>query len=126
MLHSYLKPIQLTLIAFAVSFLGHENVEAQNYYDWDSYTVYSFYEKVDLEFGAKGDDGRDIYYIYLPTSLDSGTYEITITDADGDLYEITGTSYYIEFLGFYGFAAYDDGVLVVHSSGGTFYKESLF
>lgn len=99
---------------------------AQSYLEWDDYTVDEFYEKTDVPAGTLDQEGDDIDYIFVETDLDEGTYEIEITDGPGDLYEIKGTSYFIRFQGYYGYAGYgEEGILVVGKSyySSTFYKE---
>ena len=98
---------------------------SQSYYNWENYTVDKFYEKVDLDYGTLDQNGDQIDYIYIEKEVDAGIYEIEITDADGDLYEIKGTNLFIKFLTYYGYAGYgEEGILEVNQNGyATFYKK---
>jgi len=101
------------------------NFYSQSYYEWDSYTVDEFYSRVDLDYGTLDQYGNQIDYIYVITSINAGTYEVEITEADGDLYEIKGVDIYLSFVSYYGYAGYgDEGILEVSQYGSaTFYKK---
>lgn len=98
---------------------------SQSYYDWESYTINEFYSRIDLEYGTLDQNGYSIDYIYVVTSLEAGTYEIEITDADGDMYEIKNTDIYLSFTTYYGYSGYSyEGILEVSAYGNsTFYKK---
>ncbi len=95
----------------------------QNLDDLDSYTVDTFYEKVDLDYGTLGEDGHYISYIFVKKEIDAGEYKIELTDAVNDLYEIKGTNLYIKFTGYFGYAGYStECILKVGSYSATVYK----
>jgi len=98
---------------------------SQSYYDWDNYDVDEFYEKVDLDYGTLDPNGDQIDYIYVEKEVEAGLYEIEITDADDDLYEVKGTNLFIKFTTYYGYAGYgEEGILEVNPNGfATFYKK---
>jgi len=99
---------------------------SQTYKDWEDEDVEEFYEKVTVKNGTLGEDGRKISFVFVPTTIKQGVYEVEIADFKNDLYEIKGTDYYVKFRGYYGYAGYgDEGVLVVGSStwSSTFYKK---
>lgn len=77
-----------------------------------------------MPYGTLDPNGNDIDYILVKTDLDAGFYEISLTDADGDLYEVKGTDFYIEFRYYFGYAGYStDCYLEINSyGGGTVYK----
>lgn len=106
--------------------IGIYNLQSQEYLDWEEHSVDEFYEKTDVPTGTLCEDGDEIDYILIPTTIKAGTYQIEITDASDDLYEIKGTDYFIKFRGYYGYAGYsDEGVLDVGSSAwsSTFYEK---
>lgn len=99
---------------------------SQSFTDWDDYSVEQFYKKMELDNDVLDEDGDEIDFIFIPTDLDEGVYEVEIADGPGDLYEIKGTDYYCTFRGYYGYAGYgDEGILKVESSSyySTFYKK---
>ena len=94
--------------------------------DYEEYTIEKFYKKVDLDYGVLDEGGDDIDFVFVPTDIDQGTYEVEIADGPGDLYEIKGTDYYCTFRGYYDYTGYgDEGILKVESSSyySTFFKK---
>jgi len=117
------KLFAITILMFfsQVSFLY-----AQDYRNWENEDVDEFYEKATVKSGTLDADGNEISFVFIPTSIKPGTYEVEIADYKNDLYEIKGTDYYVKFRGYYGYAGYgDEGVLEVDSSAwsSTFYKK---
>ncbi|MES2023906.1 MAG: hypothetical protein V4439_04445 [Patescibacteria group bacterium] len=97
-----------------------------SYSNWSSYTVDDYYLKVDLPYGSLDNNGHQISFIYKKVeSPKVGTYEASLSDADGDLYEIKGTNYYVKFRGYFGYAGYgSEGVLEISSAYlSVFYKK---
>jgi hypothetical protein len=80
------------------------------------YNVDEFYKKVDLESGTLDDNGNDIEFIFVVTSLPQGRYEVKISSQEGDLYEINGTELFIKFRNYYGYGYNTEGLLIVGSS----------
>ena len=96
---------------------------SQNLDDLDSYTVDEFYKKVELDWGTLDENGNTISYVYVKTELDKGTYEIDLTDSDGDLYEVKDTNIFIKFNGYFGYAGYGtECILKVEYYRSTVYK----
>jgi len=117
-----MKSTCIFIIFFSFCFL----LKAQSYEDWDDYDIQEFYVKKDLKPGALDEDGNEISFVFLPTEIKQGTYEVEIADYSSDLYEIKGTGYYCKFRGYYGYAGYgEEGILIVESStySSTFYKK---
>ena len=92
--------------------------------DLDSYTVDEFYKKIELDYGTLGEDGRPIDFVFVKTELESGTYEIGLTDGPGDLYEVKGTDIYIEFRGYFGYAGY--GTECIMKVEGGYYSSTVY
>lgn len=82
--------------------------------------------KVQLKTGTLDQNGNLLRVLYTPTKLETGVYDVELSDETGDLYLIENTKYCISFLLFYGVAIYDDGVLEVTEYGATFYKEDEY
>jgi hypothetical protein len=97
---------------------------AQSLDDLDSYTVDEFYKKVEMDAGTKEEDGKSIDFVFVKTSLESGTYEIELTDGPGDLYEVKGTDIYIEFRGYFGYAGY--GTECIMKVEGDYYSSTVY
>lgn len=100
--------------------------EAQAYEGWEAERVECFYEKVPVKSGTLGEDGQEISCVFIPTEMKEGVYQVEIADYKNDLYEITGTSYFVKFRSYYGFAGLgEEGVLVVGKTtwSSTFYKK---
>lgn len=117
-----MRKILLLLALVTIQF----SVYSQSYLNWEDEDVEEFYEKVDVKDGTLDEDGDEIDFVFVPTSIEEGVYEVEITDYEGDLYEIKGTDYYITFRGYYGYAGYgEEGILVVGRSAwsSTFYKK---
>ncbi len=116
-MEKYFKILLTLILAFASNILS-----AQKFEEFD---IDEFYKKVELDAETLDEDGNTIEFIYVKSELKQGKYEIVITDGPGDLYEIKGTSMYIKFRGYYGYAGYgQEGILIVGNSAysSTFYK----
>ena len=91
-----------------------------SFQEFESFSVGSFYKKVELDYGTLDEYGNHIGIIYSKSEveLDSGAYEIEISDGPGELYEIIGAEAYVQFRGYYGDVGYRDKcVLLVHEDG---------
>lgn len=98
---------------------------SQIYKNWETENIEEFYEKVSVKSGTLSEDGKGISYLFIPTEIKEGVYEVEIADFKNDLYEIKGTGYYVKFRGFYGFAGFGEkGVLEAGKSAfsSKFYK----
>lgn len=94
--------------------------------DYEEHSIDEIYQKIELDYGTLDENGYSIDYIFVKADIDSGTYQVELTDGPGNLYEIKGTSYYIKFDYYYGYAGYsDEGILEVgySASSSTFYKK---
>lgn len=102
---------------------SYEQESAPSYKSWDSYTVADFYTKIELPYGTLDANGNEIRYVYKKADTPKiGKYEVSISDSDGDLYEIVGTDYYITFRSIHGYAGYaEEGILSIESSYYTVY-----
>lgn len=96
-----------------------------NYKDWSSYTVDEFYVKIELPSGTLDSRGNRISYIYKKTdSPKTGKYEISISDSDGELFEIKGAELFVMFRSMHGYAGYsEEGILDIESYSSVFYKK---
>jgi hypothetical protein len=96
------------------------------YADWSSYRVDYYYVKVELPAGTLDTEGNEIYYVYKKVEAPKvGTYNVSISDADGDLFEIKDVDVYIKFVGYHGYAGYsEEGILKIESFySSTYYKK---
>lgn len=107
-----------SLIITGVSF-------GQSLEDLDDYSINKIYKKIDVDYGTLDDEGEEIEYILVETNLDSGKYEIELTDGPGDTYEIKGTDLYLTFDFYFGYAGYGTECILEITGGyspGTVYK----
>lgn len=110
--------ITIIITVFSGSVIG------QSLDDLESYTVDEFYKKIELDYGTLDEDGQPIDFVFVKTEIESGTYEIELTDGPGDLYEIKGTDIYIEFLGYFGYAGY--GTECIMRVEGGYYSSTVY
>jgi len=116
--------IYKSLLLITLLLLVSSSSHAQFYEDeWEEHDVDQIYIKKDVDYGTLDEDGDSIDHIYIPAELDRGKYEVEISDETGDLYLIEGSDYYLTFDGYYGYASYDEGYLVVEQYGATFYTK---
>jgi hypothetical protein len=85
------------LAYLTISVISMTMTFGQSYKNWDCKIIDKFYEKVSVKSGTLSEDGKKISYIFVPTSIKPGTYEVTIVDYKNDLFEIKGTGYYVKF-----------------------------
>lgn len=91
------------------------------------YTIDEIYFKKDLPYGTLDDMGQQIDCIYLKTSLDAGTYDVTLKTGPNGLYNIDGTNYYVKFLSYYGYIGWGGDAGILDITGGYsdyFYKRN--
>lgn len=98
-------------------------VFCQSYRDWDEHDIVRFYKKFDLEYYTLDEEGEEIAEIYVPTKIDDGTYEVEVRKVSSKLYQIYGTNIYMYFRYSPYLYDYDEGILEVSYSSGTFYEE---
>ena len=89
--------------------------------DFESFSVDSFYKKVELDYGTLDEYGNHISIIYSKSEADiePGHYEIEISDGPGELYEIIGAEAFVQFRGYYGDVGYRDKCVLVIQDDGT-------
>lgn len=95
-----------------------------------SYDIAEYYETISLKSGSKVIDNygnvKDAQAVLIPVKLDEGKYEVELTRIDSNIYQICGTSYYIETRYCYEYAMRQDAILVVTSSFGYTRGEVFF
>lgn len=121
---SNLKNMKHYLIFLLIFTILSGSTAAQSFDDLDSYTVDEFYKKIELDYGTLGEDGRPIDFVFVKTEIESGTYEIKLTDGPGDLYEVMGTDIHIEFRGYFGYAGY--GTECIMKVEGGYYSSTVY
>lgn len=98
-------------------------IYGQSYADWDDHDVKRFYTKIDLDSYTLDDEGEEITEIYIPTKVEDGIYEVEVYKISSKLYQIRGTNVYMFFRYSPYLYSYDEGVLEVSYSSGTFYEK---
>ena len=118
-----MRYLTLIIISILLTSFNNNKLKTLNK-DASEYTIDEIFVKIELESGTLDEDGDEIDFIFTKGKIKQGKYEISITDGPGDLYEIKGTNYFLEFIGHYGYAGYgDEGLLVINSYGmGKFIK----
>jgi hypothetical protein len=96
---------------------------SQTYEDWDDHDVTRFYEKIDLPSDALDKEGESIDEVYVPTTVEDGTYEIEVYKVSSKLYQIRETNIYMYFTFTPFLFSFDKGILKVSYNSGTFYEE---
>lgn len=103
---------------------------AQQYKKWDSHDVIRFYEKkeITLEYNSLDKDGNEIYdrtiVYFIPTKVKDGVYEVEVSEKiSSKLWQIRGTNVYMYFRYNPYLYKFDEGILEVSYSSGTFYKK---
>jgi len=112
-----------TALTIFLLILSFQLANAQSYKEWDVHDVIRFYKKVDLEFNSLDSEGEDIDEVYVPTKVEDGTYKVEVYKVSSKLYRITGTDVYMFFRYSPYLYSYDEGVLEVSYSSGTFYEQ---
>ncbi len=110
--------MEKVLTIFIISIITTFSTYGQSYENWESKSIEEFYEKVPMKNGTLGEDGKKTSFVFVPTKIKQGTYEVTIIDYKNDLYEIKGTGYYLVFRSYVGYWGYGgkSGILEVGSS----------
>lgn len=110
----------LKILAFAISislFISATPIDSQ---DTETYTIYKIYEKIELDNGSKVIDSwgnvEDAKAVLVPTEIDRGRYSIEITRISSNLYQICGTSLYIETKYCYEYATREEVLLNITST----------
>lgn len=105
------------LLPFLLSLLSPLFISTQSLQDLDSYSVEAIYEVVELAYETLDEDGQAIDRVFIPSEIDSGTYEITISNGPGNLYEINGTDLFFKVRGYLGYAGYRRECILEVESG---------
>ncbi len=103
---------------------------AQQYKQWDDHEVIRFYEKkeITLDYNSLDKEGNDIYdrtiTYFVPTKVKDDVYEVEVYEKiSSKLWRIRGTDIYMYFRYNPYLYNYDEGILEVSYSSGTFYKK---
>ena len=120
----------LKILALAVCiplFISAKPMDSQ---DSESYTIYKIYEKIELDRGSKVIDSwgniEDAQAVLVPTEIDRGRYDVEITRISSNLYQICGTSLYIETKYCYEYATREEVLLNITSTYGYDLGEVIF
>ncbi len=96
----------------------------------DKYDIAGFYEKVDVDSGAKAIDAygtlREIKSLFLPTKLDEGRYTVKVSREDSNFYRICDTDIFVETRYCYEYATREEVLLNVTSNYGYTRGEIIF
>jgi hypothetical protein len=121
------KKLFLTVCLFCFSVY----LVAQQYKQWESHDVIRFYEKkeITMDYNSLDKDGNDIsdrtIIYFVPTKLKDGVYEVEVYEkVSSKLWQIKGTNIYMYFRYTPYLYKFDEGILEVSYSSGTFYKKS--
>lgn len=108
-------------------FISAKPIDSQ---DSESYTIYKIYEKIELDRGSKVIDSwgniEDAQAVLVPTEIDRGRYDVEITRISSNLYQICGTSLYIETKYCYEYATREEVLLNITSTYGYDLGEVIF
>ena len=96
-----MKTIILTAFFFISTICYTQSLE-----ELEDYAVDNIYKKIEVDYGTLDDEGEEIGYILVETELETGIYEIELTDGPGDTYEIKGTDIFVTFNYYFGYAGY--------------------
>ena len=96
----------------------HTTIVAQEYENWSSKGINEFYAKSSLNNGSLNEEGKQINFVFVPTKMKPGVYEVRIVDFSNDLYQIKNTDYYVTFRSYVGYWGYNGkaGILKVGQS----------
>ena len=96
----------------------------------ETYTICKIYEKIELDRGSKVIDSwgnvEDAQAVLVPTEIDRGRYDVEITRISSNLYQICGTSLYIETQYCYEYATREEVLLNITSTYGYNLGEVIF
>lgn len=113
------------LLFISIIFLSATSISAQEWKDWERHDIKAFYIEIDEDdsenyYNAEEHDDR----WFIPIKLKEDTYSIEIGEKlESKFYKINGTKYFVSFVFAPFLWKWDEGVLVVSGSRGTFYKK---
>ncbi|MBK7030954.1 MAG: hypothetical protein IPH45_17890 [Bacteroidales bacterium] len=85
-------------------------------------SVAEFYQSIEykneVKILTKGGELEEAELILVPTKVDVGTYEISLTKKGSNIYQIVGTGIYVETRSCYDFISLKTGILKVVSTHG--------
>ncbi|MBQ8222996.1 MAG: hypothetical protein IJZ87_06610 [Bacteroidales bacterium] len=96
----------------------------------EAYTITKIYEKIELDKGSKAINSwgniEEVEAVLIPTEIDRGRYDVEITRVSSNLYQICGTSLYIETQYCYEYATREEVLLNITSTYGYNLGEVIF
>ena len=120
----------LRIFSLAVCIPLFVSAKPMDSHDTESYTIYKIYEKIELDRGSKVIDNwgniEDAQAVLVPTEIDRGRYDVEITRISNNLYQICGTSLYIETKYCYEYATREEVLLNITSTYGYDLGEVIF
>lgn len=120
----------LKILALALCIPLFVSAKPMGSQETESYTIYKIYEKIELDRGSKVIDGwgnvEDAKAVLVPTEIDRGRYSVEITRISSNLYQICGTSLYIETKYCYEYATREEVLLNITSTYGYDLGEVIF
>lgn len=120
----------LKILAFAISIPLFISATPRYSHDTETYTIYKIYEKIELDNGSKVIDSwgnvEDAKAVLVPTEIDRGRYSVEITRISSNLYQICGTSLFIETKYCYEYATREEVLLNITSTFGYDLGEVIF
>ncbi len=99
------------------------SIFGQSYKNWKNHDVIRFYEKIDLDYLTLDENGEEIRAIFVPTQVKNGTYDISVTKVSSKLYQVRGSNIYMYFRFTPFLFTFDEGILEVSGSSGTFFEK---
>ena len=118
------------LITILFCLLGSVLMTSSNLSSSKSYDVVKVYKIEDLETDSKTVDAwghiDDAESVLIPTSLNTGKYQVELKKLDSNFYRIIDTDYVIETRNCYEYAYREDAVLNITSNYGYTIGEVVF
>ena len=120
----------LKILTFALCLPLFISAMPKDSQETETYTIYKIYEKIDLDSGSKAIDSwgnvEDAKAVLVPTKIDCGRYSVEITRISSNMYQICGTSLYIETKYCYEYATREEVLLNITSTYGHNLGEVIF
>ena len=96
----------------------------------DECDIEALMEEVDVPVGTMATDGFDaieVEQLLTPTTIETGKYEIEVTEEYDDLYEVSGYNLFVQTqYCYYGSSLSDDAILDVSSRNGVTVGKLIF
>ena len=120
----------LKILALALCIPLFVSAKPMGSQETEAYTISKIYEKIELDRGSKVIDGwgnvEDAKAVLVPTEIDRGRYDVEITRISSNLYQICGTSLFIETKYCYEYATREEVLLNITSTYGYDLGEVIF